>query len=370
MGVRRTWMACGAAALLIAAVTACTPDPGPTTPPTTLTPTTLPVAPRMNVPASMPPGTAFLVEHSVRMLHPSPSPSSLPFQTLSTEYLRVDADSIEPHPTAWTVGERLDMLGRVAPDGRALVTSSERPDLFPAESSVLECLTPTSSDCRPTPLGSLSSSYSPDGSKVATWWWRGDFWEAVPAVAIFDARTFELLTEADVADFLIHFLLPAAWSPTSDAVAITTLDEPTDRDGSRSLAVLPAAEGATPVTIEAGTPDGWPMDAYGWSDDGWITFGWTNGDYSGGLKRSVLSIRADGTGEPELLSDGSPSGLVQALPDGSAIATLSAPADEVPHLMRRGQPPVPLAQPARGTNGSDPTWTHTSIWSYVPRSGS
>lgn len=333
---------------VLAMVSACAPDPGGS-PGTTAPPTTLPTAPRIAVPASLPPGTRLLVDHG-----PPASPEA------PWDFYLVDDDSAELlDPESYDRLGLLAVFGRLAPDGRALVTADDRPDLGLGADDTALCTVATSADCQN--LGAIgTSSFSPDGSKISAV--LRDASTRIEWLSLLDAASLELITRVAVTANAPIFRLP--WSPDSSAIAVTIPDVPGDRRTPTSLATLSATVGATPQVILPGIATRRADAAIGWSDDGWISYFWFDVDAPDGAPISIRAMPVDGSEPSQLLRSHMPLGGVVALADGSVIG--SAVGSTVPHLLRRGHAPAPLAVPEliAGEHGSFDS--STQVYGYLP----
>ncbi len=349
MGPRGHSIRSGALALVIlAAVTACTPEPE-APPATTIPPTTLPTAPRVAVPSSLPPGTRLLVDHG-----PPTTPDG-PWDF----YLVDDSSAQLVDPQSYDRLELLPAFGRLTPDGRALVTADERPDLELGTNETALCPTAAATGCQN--LGAVgTSSFSPDGSKISAV--LRDASTGVEWLSLLDSVSLELITRAAVTANAPVFRLP--WSPDSSAIAVTIPDVPGDRRSPTSLATLEASPGATPEVILAGTSTRRVDSALGWSDDGWISYNWIDADAPDGVAVSMRAMPVDMSESSQLLRPHFPLGGIVALPDGSIIGSVAG--STVPHLLRRGLAPVPLsvADVIVATHGTFDS--STNVYGYLP----
>lgn len=350
MGTRRRSMQVVALALvLLASLTACAPDPG-APPATTNPPATLPTAPRVAVPASLPPGTRLLVDHG-----PPTTPDD------PWDFYLVDDESAELlDPESYDRLGLLPIFGRLAPDGRALVVADERPDLGLGMSETALCPTATATDCEH--LGAIgTASFSPDGSTIAAV--ERDAITDIEWLSLIDATTLEEITRAAVTANAP--VLRAPWSPDSSAIAVTVPAVPGDRRSPTSLATLEVIPGATPQVILAGTSATRRADsALGWSNDGWISYVWLDADAPDGIALSIRSMPADASQPSQLLRTHFPLGGIVALPDGSLIAQVVG--STVPHLLRRGMAPTPLAIADTIVADYGPVDSMTNVWGYLP----
>lgn len=342
--MRRRTMAAGLAMVTAALLAGCAPPDGGT--PTTTDPAVLPTAPRMHLPAGLPEGAKLLVSNE--------GSTSGEFG----DFYLVGPDSLELLDASFDTIRLLPMFGRVADDGRALVTWQERPDLSLANRTAL-CLTARSADCRLIgDAGVSTATFSPDGTKIAFEQMVDD----VIRTTIVDASTLDVINSVDNDRSTGSVRLP--WSPDSSGVALSLSAEPGISRATRSLAVLPATSGAPPRIVREGSADVRVWDVYGWSDDGWISYLETDTSAPAMNRISIHSIPADGSGVPVRLGEG---GILQghvALPDGSMIAGVSG-TNTVPHLLRRGQPPVPLAQPERWVDEFGERSSYTTVYGYI-----
>ena len=334
---------------ILAALAACSPDPG-APPATTVSPTTLPTAPRVAVPAALPPGTRLLVDHG------PPTRSDDPW-----DFYLVDDESAELlDPESYDRLGLLPVFGRLAPDGRALVTADERPDLGLGMSETALCPTATAPACER--LGAIgTASFSPDGSTIAAV--ERDAITDIEWLSLIDATTLEEITGAAVTANAP--VLRAPWSPDSSAIAVTVPDVPGDPRSPTSLATLEVIPGATPQVILAGTSATRRADsALGWSDDGWISYVWIDADAPDGITVSIRSMPADASQPSQLMRAHFPLGGVVALPDGSLIAQVVG--STVPHLLRRGLAPTPLALADVIVAEYGTVDSTTNVWGYLP----
>ncbi len=349
MGTRERLIRTAALTLVaMATLAACAPDPG-TPPGTTVPPTSLPTAPRVAVPSSLPAGTRLLVDHG-----PPTTPDS------PWDFYLVDDDSAELlDPESYDRLELLAAFGRLAPDGRALVTAEERPDLGLDATGTALCPTAEAVTCQD--LGDIgTSSFSPDGSKVSAV--LHDSASDTHWLTLLDATSLEEITRAPVT--ANSPVLRAPWSPDSSAIALTIRDDPGDRRSPTSLAVLEATPGAVPQVILAGSALRWVDSALGWSDDGWISYYWVDPGATDGATVSMRAMPADESQPSELLRPHLPLGGVVPLPDGSVIGQVVG--STVPQLLRRGLPPVPLAvaDVIVAEYGTVPS--QTQVFGYLP----
>lgn len=343
--MRRLTTAAGVLLATAALLAGCTPPDGP--PSSTTVPVALPTAPRMNFPTALPEGALLLVSHQG-----SNSGETHDFYFVGRDSLEL-LDESDHDPV-----RLLPLFGRLAVDGRALVTWHERPDLSIGGSTAL-CVTARSSDCRIiSESGVSSASFSPDGTKIAIEQRIDD----VTRTAILDASTLEEISS--VANDWSTGSLRMPWSPDSSSVALTLSPEPGNSRRPKSLAILPATPGAVPSIVRQGSDDVRVWDVYGWSDDGWISYLEHDLTDPPATQMSIRSIPADGSASPVRLGQG---GILQghvALPDGSMIAGVSG-SNAAPHLLQRGQEPVPLAQPERWVDQFGERTSYTTVYGYI-----
>lgn len=323
---------------LVAVAAGCTPPDGEPAP-------QLPVAPRIALPASLPAGAQLLLSHN----GPDTEPGG--------DWYIVGRDSVELLTPASSPLVLLPFYGRTAPDGRAIVTGYERPDLQLGDAVAL-CSTAASDSCRPIGDYRMSrASFSPDGSKIALTHRVGGLYRTT----IIDSDTFELINE--ITNGEPGSTLNVPWSPDSSAVALVLRDVPASNTSPRSLAVLPATPGAGPSIVVAASASTRVFDVYGWSQDGWISYLQTDPLAPADLRTSIRTIRADGSGPSALLRQHMILQGHVALPDGSMIGGVFE--GNVPHLLRRGQEPEPLAQPERWVDATGDRTSQTEVYGYA-----
>lgn len=350
MGHQRRRTRAGAVVLAItAALGACTPDPG-APPTTTEPPATLPTAPRVALPASLAAGTRFLVDHSVP-------------GTDRWDYYLSDADSADAiDPRNYDPLDLLAMFGRVAPDGRALVTGEERPDLGLDPNAVALCATASSDECRSVSGESSDASFSPDGTKISLF--VRDAATDTRWLSLLDTDSLDVLTGVAVSEPAATLRHP--WNPDSGAIAVVVPDEPGNRRSPTALAVLDASPGATARVILPGTVTRRALSAVGWSDDGWIAYEWLEAGAPAGINGSLQAMPVDGSEPPQLLRRFGVLGVLTHLPDGSVIGNAPSPASTVPHLLRRGEEPEPLALAVQVVGDHGTVDTSTQVFGYLP----